>query len=95
MLTYSSPKHSGWQEQRFGSQAAKQVSGMAFFEWLICFVSGFSLRINEVPSLAQARGFRGSEIAHILLAGTGINHDVIFQRLPGLSYLSVACSSAK
>lgn len=36
-----------------------------------------------------------AEIAHILLAGTGINHDVTFQRLPGLSYLSVMCSSAR
>lgn len=36
-----------------------------------------------------------AEIAHILLAGTGINHDVMFQRLPGLSYLLVACSSAR
>ena len=38
----------------------------------------------------QALGGVTAEIAHILLAGTGINHDVMFPRLPGFSYLLVA-----
>lgn len=36
------------------------------------------------------------ETAHILLAKTRVRHDVMmFRSLPGLSYLSVACSLAR
>lgn len=33
-----------------------------------------------------------AEIADTLLAGTGVSHDVMLQRFPGLSYLTVVCS---